>query len=204
MKSFTHLIVILLVITTGYSCKNQQGPPKKDTGTSANTDSLPPAGSDNQNDIVYVNIDTLMEKYQYFKDSQKKLESQFENSQKEIDNKLRQLQEKIVGYQQRAQEMTRQQLEEAERSLGAEQEALMKRKDQMTRTLAKAEEDLNIQLRNKINSYLENLAKANGYKFILSFNTTGLGMLYGDTNLDITRQVVTELNEAYLAEKSKK
>lgn len=195
--------LLLLVFTLFSACKE-----KAKDSTSATSDIPATTTSSNvaasNNDIVYVNIDTLMDKYEYFKDSQKKLESQFETSQKQIDNKMASLQQKYVGYQQRAQEMTRQQLEEAEKTLGAEQEALMKNKDQLSKSLAKAEEDLNLQLKNKINVYLESLAKKNGYKFILSYNTTGLGVLYGDKSLEITNLVVSELNEAYRSDKEKK
>lgn len=204
--SKTNISIFLLLITVlvvQVSCKQSNQSKNQSATTSPADTTTGSSGAVAENSIVYVNIDTLMENYQYFKDSQKKLESQFESSQKQIDNKMQAMQQKYIGYQQKAQEMTRQQLEEAERTMGAEQEALLKSKEQLSKSLAKAEEDLNLQLRNKINIYLENLAKKNNYKFILSYNTTGLGMLYGDKTLDITQQVVKELNEAYLAEKGK-
>ena len=197
-------VLLSVVLAIQISCKdnNQTNNPATSTTNPADstwdkTTAVP------DNPIVYVNIDTLMNNYLYFKDSQKKLESQFESSQRQIDSKMQAMQNKYLGYQQKAQEMTRQQLEEAERTMGAEQEALLKSKEQLSKSLAKAEEDLNLQLRNKINIYLENLSKQNNYKFILSYNTTGLGMLYGDKSLDITQKVVKELNDAYLAEKGK-
>lgn len=129
--SKTNISIFLLLITVlvvQVSCKQSNQSKNQSTSTTSPADTA--AGSTttvSDNPIVYVNIDTLMENYQYFKDSQKKLEGQFESSQRQIDNKMQAMQQKYIGYQQKAQEMTRQQLEEAERTMGAEQEALLKK-----------------------------------------------------------------------------
>ena len=55
---------------------------------------------------VYVNVDSLLTNYEYFKDTRKVLESKRFQLDNELNNKGRSLQNEVAFFQQRAQTMT--------------------------------------------------------------------------------------------------
>lgn len=202
----------IFVISIGFSilllsaCSKESPKQANTTFPKANTvaDTTQAGGKIINSGIVWVDMDTLLEKYLYYQDSKKQLEGSFKNKQAELERQMGALQQEIASYQQKAQEMTRVQLEEAEKTVGQKQESLMKLKTQMEESFGKEEEQLTKSLKNKINEYLRKISKENGYQYILTYNSAGLGMLYGDESLNITSSVLQDLNDVYKKEKGKK
>lgn len=157
--------------------------------------------SNEKGKIVYVNIDSLMEKYNFYQDSKNNLEGQIKNMQKEVEERATSIQKEYVGYQQKGDNMTPVEMQAAQKSLAAKEQSLNAYKAKVEESLMKQQQQLDKLLKDKINAYLSKKAEDHGYDYILSYTSAGIGMLYGSKQLDITNEVIGELNELYKNEK---
>ncbi len=195
MKAVLHTVLLALVIFGFVSCK------QKDTQSSpvtAPTNSGAPAS---KGKIVYVNIDSLMVKYNFYTESKNNLEGQIKNMQKEVEERAMSIQNEYVGYQKKGDNMTPVEMQAAQKSLGAKEQSLNAYKAKIEESIVKQQQQLDKLLKDKINAYLKQKALDNGYEYILSYTSAGIGMLYGDDKNDITSEVINELNALYLKEK---
>ena len=145
--------------------------------------------------IVYVNADTLLEKFTEFKSQQEALAAK----EQEIDNKLktrgRSLEQEFNTAQQKIQQglLTPNQIAAEEQRLMGKQQKLMEDQEKMTKELMAESEALNTKLEARLKSVLKAVRDANGYDFILSYGP-GTGVLMVNDSLDVTEQVLVELN----------
>jgi outer membrane protein len=151
--------------------------------------------------IVYVNIDTLMTRYKYYEDAKSKLEARYKTMNNETEGKVQALYKRAGELEAKVKEMTRQQLEEAQQSLAAEEASIQKLREQREKSFVEEQDKLDADLKKKLAAYFAELSKAKGYRLILSYTSAGLGVLYGDPSLDITNLVVSELNAQYKTNK---
>ncbi len=146
--------------------------------------------------IAYVNVDSLLTKYEFFKDTQKVLESKQFQLQNDLESKGRNLQNKATYFQQRAQTMTQEQGRAAEASLQQEQQSLVQYRDQSTQRLAGEQQKAMGDLYDRIGDYIKKYNKQNKYEFVLGY-TKGGGILFADQSNDATRQILDGLNKEY-------
>ena len=52
-------------------------------------------------------------------------------------------------------------------------------------------------LYNKVAEYLKTYAKTKGYKMVLTYSKGNSAILFADESLDVTKEVIKGLNEAY-------
>lgn len=154
--------------------------------------------------IVYVNIDTLLNNYDYFADMQDEFADKQSELEAELNQKSKQYEASARDAQNKVQKglVTRREAADLEQQLLAEQQALYQLRDEMTMQLQEEEQVRNRRLINKIMEYLEVYNQDYGYQFIFS-NSFGDNVLFANDRLDITRDVLIGLNEAYRAEKQK-
>ena len=195
------LFVLVAILFFLFTQKNQPTP------TNAAAAVLPIGGNNPstglpQPAIVYINIDTLMEKYRFYQDAKKRLENKIKTLEKDITDKGQKIETEIEGYRQKAQnnQMTEADYKIADQSVTQKQQTLLAYKDQQERAFVKEQDNLDKVLKDKINAYLEKIAQTNNYQYILSYNQAGIGMLYGAKTQDITQKVVSELNQLYQSE----
>lgn len=153
--------------------------------------------------IVYVNVDSLLTKYDYFKDTQKVLESKRFQLENDIASKGRNLQNKVAFFQQRAATMTQEQGRATEASLQKEQQDILAYRDRAAQGLAAEEQAKNKQLYDQIYDYLKKENARNKYEFVLGY-TKGGGILFADPSGDQTTKVLEGLNKEYQAKQTKK
>lgn len=192
MKTLSLTLNVVLIIAVAflyykvYSAKNISSPPSI---------SIPVGPSS----IVYVNSDSLLDNYPFFM----KLKNSLEKKQDSIENILkgrgRTLENDIKAYQEKGATMTDQERQSTEEVLGKRQQELMAYKEDMTNEMAKEEENLNDTLHNNLISTLKKFNKDKNYHFILGYQK-GSGILLASDSLDITKQIIEELNK----EKSEK
>lgn len=154
-------------------------------------------------DIVYVNVDSLLIKYEFFKDTQKVLESKRFQLENELTAKGRNLQNKVTFFQQRAPTMTQEQGRATEASLQKEQQDILAYRERAAQNLANEEQAKNKQLYDQIYEYLRKVNTRNKYEFVLGY-TKGGGILFADPSADQTKAVLDGLNKEYQAKQTKK
>lgn len=150
--------------------------------------------------MAYFDIDSLQEKYEYFKDASGDLKtkeagltSQIESLQTSYQKRLRELQEKSAT-------MTQAEGEAAQREVSQMQQKFQQRQMSMEQDLKKHQMDVMTTVRTRIENYLKEYNKEKGYAFILSYEP-GLLLYYRDSVYDITNDVIQGLNEQYKKEK---
>lgn len=147
-------------------------------------------------DIVYVNVDSLLTKYDFFKDTQKVLESKRFQLENDLATRGRNLQNKAAFFQQRAATMTLEQGRATEAALQKEQQDLLQYRERAAQGLAVEEQKKNEELYNKIYEHLKKYNAQNKYEFVLGY-TKGGGILFADGSNDATKKVLDGLNKEY-------
>lgn len=171
--------------------------------------------SANGGKIVWVNLDSLYEKYDLYKDSKNNLESEYKKADasfsaryEAFQKRAADFQRRVVETQQKAQDLAPVELQKLEAQFGAEQKklgeeeaALAKQRETALGDLDKKMAKLREDLKTKIDQYLEKIAAERGYDYVMIKSSISGGVLYGNKNLDITEEAITTLNETYKSEK---
>lgn len=153
----------------------------------------------NQTKVAYVDIEVLMKDYEGTKALETKMKAKQELKAKELDSLTAPFQAKVQSYYQAAQSMSPQKRAEAEGALQQEQQFLQAQQQQASQELQKETQDNYEVITKTVDSLVGNYAKTKGYNLV--FGTSGKGtVMYGDENLDITKQVLEVLNKDYSKE----
>ena len=151
--------------------------------------------------IVYVNADTLLEKYEYFKDIRNNLEEKAKKAQADLQSRSNAFQREVADYQQKAPTMSASDRQSTEERLARKQDELARHNQNASASFAQEEASENEKLYSKITDYLKKHSKAKGYKLVLTYSTSNPAVLYADESLEITDEVLEALNTEYKKEK---
>ena len=153
--------------------------------------------------IAYVEIDTLLAKYNFCIDLNEAMVKKSENvrltlNQKatELDKQKREFQTKYQNNAYLSQERAQQ---EYNRIVNLEQD-LQNLSNKLQQELLSENEKNSLQLRDSINSFLKEYNKTKGYSLIIS-NTGFDNLLYADSIYNITQEILEGLNARYSAKK---
>ena len=151
--------------------------------------------------IVYVNSDSLLENYTYFKDVRGKMESKSKKAQVDLTSKGNAFQKEVAAYQQSAQTMSADQRAATEQRLARKQQELAAFNQNASSALANESAAENEKLYEKVSEYLKGYAKKKGYKMVLTYSKANPTVLFADETLDVTKDVLSGLNDAYKGDK---
>ncbi|HYK75702.1 MAG TPA: OmpH family outer membrane protein [Daejeonella sp.] len=151
--------------------------------------------------IVFVNSDSLLNNYEYFKSVREQFQDKSKKAQVELNNKGTAFQREVAAYQQSAAGLSAEQRAATEERLARKQQELAAYNQNAGNALANEEAAENEKLYNKVADYLKKHAKSKGYKLVLTYSKTNPNLLFADESLDVTKEVVTGLNEEYKKEK---
>lgn len=202
-RAFNLNTVLLLVVLAGlvvlyilFFTSRKSGEPQTVTNDSSQV-ALPSGPS-----IVYVNIDSLNEHYEFVKVLKQNLESTGNRLQREVLSEQATLEKEAAEFQQKIQanSITEDRARVVYEELMAKQQALMEKKERYTQQVAEQEFNMNVQLLDTVNSFLSRFNKELGYDYILAYRNAG-EILTASDKLDITRQVLEQLNKEYAARK---
>ncbi len=145
---------------------------------------------------VYVNGDSLLEKYDYFKKAKKDFEIKSTRTENEIKSRQSSLEREFATYQQTAAGMTAEQRAKTEETLMRKEQSLREFSEDAALKFQEEQNKFNEQLFDKVASFLKEYCKDKNYKIVLNY-TKGTTILYADESLDITEEVLAGLNEEY-------
>jgi len=177
----------------------------KDTGTdSAGKPVLAPKEIKSSK-IVYVNLDTLNEQYEFLKDISAVAKSSLQSLQSQYDSQSRKLQEEYMAFQENVQKGLF-----TEKEAQFEQELLMKKKEKIDaielesqKLVAKIDEQ-NLQANKNLKEYVAAYNKKSNYTYVLSYTDNLPVVILADSSLDITAEILEGLNLQYEQEKASK
>jgi outer membrane protein len=151
-------------------------------------------------DVVFVNIDTLNERYEFVTDLKRNLESHGGKLQNELLSEQAALQKEFNDLQKLIQgnAVTEERAGTLYQNLMQKQQALEEKKNRYTQDVAEKEYNMQVQLLDTVDNFLRRFNKIYRYDYILGYKTAGEILIANDT-LDITSVVVDELNKEYRA-----
>lgn len=145
---------------------------------------------------VYVNGDSLLENYDYFKKAKKDFEAKTARTENEIAAKRSILEKDFANYQQQGASMTTEQRAKIEEALMRKEQELRSYSENAANKLQEEQVKFNEKLFDKVSDYLKEHTKGKKYKIVMNY-TKGTGILYANDSLDITSEVLKGLNEQY-------
>lgn len=151
--------------------------------------------------IAYVNSDSLLKNYDFFKDLEKQLIAKRDKLNLEYQNRAEGLQKEFINFQSTAGNMTISQARAVEEDLRKKQQNLMMYQEQLGQLLMQEEAKMNANLYDKVSSYLRDYGLSSNLQLVLTY-TKGSGVLYANDSLDITKQIIVGLNKAYGEDKN--
>ena len=199
MRNISTFLSILALVAVGFlyylHFKGEKKSVKQSSGK-VNT------GSNNFR-IAYFDIDSLQEKYEYFKDVSGQMKNKEATMSSQMDALQNSYQKRLKELQDKGPTMTQAEGEAAQREVAQMQQKFQQRQMSMEQDLKKHQVDLMTDVRNKIENYLKEYNTEKGYAFILSYEP-GFMLYYRDSVYDITNDVIRGLNEQYKKEKNEK
>jgi outer membrane protein len=153
--------------------------------------------------VVYVNLDTLNDKYEFIKKLKTDLESTGKKLQTELLSEQHAFEKEAAEFQKQvaANAISEEKAKIIYEQLMQKQQLLSEKKDRYTQQVADKELRLNMAVLDTVTNFLKRYNRTYKYDYILGLKTAGEILIANDT-LDITKDVLKALNEAYL-EKNK-
>lgn len=153
--------------------------------------------------IVYINIDSVLSKYDMYFDLQTELQSKLKVSEAQLASKEKTLRKEMEDFQYKIQRqlITRSDAEKQQQELAKKEQDLYQLQNNLQRQLAEEEQVAQRKVLNSIMEYLKSLEGNKKYKFVLG-TTFGGNILYANKNLNITREVIEGINSSYSASKA--
>lgn len=154
--------------------------------------------------IVFVNSDTLSEKYTYFKDIRERLESKAKKAQSDLQAKGQAFQREVADAEAKIATMSASERQATEERLARKQQELAQLNQNASASLAQDENTEVTAVYNTISEYLKKYAEENGHQYVLTYSQSNPTVMYADPTLDITNIVVDALNKEYQSNKKQK
>lgn len=155
--------------------------------------------------IVYINTDTLMNNYLLAVELNEAFLKKQEERRTELNVKAKSLDQEANEFQRKLQNngfLSEARAIDARDQLLVKQENLRRLQQEMIDKTAREQSDLNKKLLEEITNFLQEYNKERGFSIVLSTQIGG-NVLYAENGFDITRDVVTLLNEKYKKENGK-
>ncbi len=153
--------------------------------------------------IAYVNLDSLLLQYQMSIDLNEDLLTEHAKSKANLERQVKQFEKDYNAFMEKARLgtfLSQTSMEAQQNDLIKKQQNLQLLDEQLTQELLDKQTSMNKQLYDTVMNYIKEYN--DGQFSLILGNTAGSIVLYGDEGMDITPQIVVNLNERYL--KSKK
>ena len=190
MKQIKTLLCIALVAALAISCDQK----KTDNTVSEGQSVAPQAGS-----IVYIQLDSIVAKYDMYNDLKSKLEEKVQKIQNELQQKGRAWERDVKDFQNKIQKglMTQSEAEEKNRVLTNRQADLQNLSSQKEAEIAEENAVMMNKVMDAVETFVKKYNDEKKYSMILT------GVFLGDPALDITNDIIEGLNEEYVNSKKK-
>ncbi len=191
MKNFLVIAVVAAfgaMLTAG--CNNSQPELKSSEGREL----MAPAT------IAFIELDSVIANFDMARDKASELETKTRSSEAELTSKSQAFDRDVRDFQNKVQKglVTRATAAEMEQSLAEQQQTLLARRDEIAYNLNEESMVAQRQILDYINQYLAEFNETHGYQYILARQFGGT-VLFGDSSLDITEEVIAGLNARYAA-----
>ena len=162
--------------------------------------------SPGQMKIAYVNLDSLNAQYLFITEKSAELEKSASAAEAKVKGEAAKRQKEVddlVLYAQKG-NLPADEQATVQNRLGELQNQLAQIQQQEEQLLMQNESAMQEDLRKKLEVFTSNYAKANGWDYIVSYQSTAPLILYANPLYDLTSEIVKGLNAEYETEKQSK
>ncbi len=149
--------------------------------------------------VAYINVDSLLQNYNYSKDLNERIVKVQEDYRADINQRTNSLRSEAADFERKMNNnafLTRERAEQEGARLQKKQQELQEYAYKKDQELTEMQMELNTQLRDTIVSQLRVYNEVKGYQIIFS-NTMGDNILLADPSYDITTEFLEVLNKNY-------
>ncbi len=223
MKFLKPVLVSSVIASMAFLCScNKSADSKKAAATSESNDSTaveevvnaePSVAPSQTLDVVYMDVDTVLQNYTLAKELEAQLKKKQEKSANSLQSKQTKLQQDMAQYQKEAAQfqqdyqngkfLTQASIQEVQQKLMAKEQVLMNQdkelqdlNQKLTKEMLDEQEKMNTRLRDSLDSVLKQYHQEKRYKMILSNNGRD-NVIWADPSLNITQIVIGDLNARY-------
>jgi outer membrane protein len=147
--------------------------------------------------IAYVDLDSIQEKYTFYKEKTKEFEKKKEDADRDLNNAFQKIEAERIAFAKRGESITQAEYENFQRSYQSKMQNLEQQKMVMENNIAGEGIKTMDDLKGRINEFLKEYNKKKGYSYIFSYSSSLNVLFYKDSAYNITDEVVAGLNESY-------
>lgn len=202
MKKVNLILNIVLVLAVAALYVLHFTGNSKTENTASTEDSRITAGS---GDIVYINLDTLVNQYDMYNDLRTELESKVSAIENDLNKKGRALENDMKSFQEKYQKglLTRSQMETMQNDLMARDQEFRNLTQQKQMELAEEESVMYNRVIDAIKTYVDNYNREKQFSLILTTTATTNSVINGNQGRNITGEVLNGLNQEYIRNRNK-
>ncbi len=195
MKNFLVALNIILVLAVAflffkvYSTPIPNNAARKEVEVAVSTDS--------KNKIAYVELDSLYNRIQYIKTRRQELEGEQKAIESDWQNGMRSLQNKKDNFMKKGNSVTQQEVEQIQNELMQGQQQVEQRKEAAAAKLSDKSYRFMDDVQSKMKNFLKTYNQDKGYTYILTSGTGLDYMIYRDSTLNITNDVIVGMNTMF-------
>jgi outer membrane protein len=147
--------------------------------------------------IAYVDLDSIQEKYVYYKEKMTEFERKKESADRELNGAFQRIENERVTFAQRGEAITQAEAENFQREYTRKMQNLESQKRTFENSIQQDGMKTMEDLRKRINDFLVEYNKTKSYSLIFSTSSSVNVLFHKDSTLDITNDIVAGLNAAY-------
>ena len=195
MKNTSNIINVILIIAVGilfylhFADKKQvEKKPNLPVAKVANK-------SNNNMSIAYFDLDSLNENISYIKNNRKQMESEQQAIENEWENAYRNLEKQKNDFLKRGASITQSEAEVFQNKLLQQQEEVDTKKQNASQRLNQRSYKFSEELQQKLKKFLADYNKDKVYNYIFTVGTGLDYLIYKDSSMNITKDVIDGMNE---------
>lgn len=204
MKNLSVVLNVILILAVGFLYYYDfSGKKASDVAAKINSSHMSTDSNGNRPPLAYVELDSLNEKITYIKERRKELEAEMKAIDTEQENGYRNLQAQKDNFLKRGAAITEEEAQIFQGKLIDQQQTIDQRKQNQSQKLNEKSFNIMEGIQNKLKEFLADYNKDKKFMYIF---TTGTGldyMVYKDSSLNITNDVIKGMNAKLKAEMKK-
>lgn len=156
-------------------------------------------------DIVYINMDTLINQYDMYNDLRSELQGKFNSIENDLNKQGRALDNDIQSFQEKLQKglLTRSQAESMQNELGLRTQEMQNLVQQKQMEMQEEEAVMINRVMDAITTYVAEYNKDRQYSLILTTTAATSTVINAADGLDITQEIVDGLNAEYIRNRNR-
>jgi outer membrane protein len=196
MKHFSLILNGVLLLLVGYLYYLHFSSSKKHTVSLLRS---PKDSCNHGNKVAYIDLDSLQNRYEYYKILKADFERKQAASNNEVTDLQKRYQSRAMQLQQKGATMSQQEQEAAMKEINQMQQGLQAKKQALDNDLYNSNSKMKEDILTKIQNFLKEYNNDGRYDYVFSYEP-GL-MFYKDSALNITSDVINGLNNLYAKNK---